>query len=160
MRPLHGPLGAAFVLVNVQFQTPPSRQELQSRLGSSDDYVRRNARFMLKILNRDGKLPDHYPYPIEVWQFSKDLTLIGLGGEVVVDYALRFKNQYGFDNTWVAGYCNDVFAYIPSRRVLLEGGYEGGGAMMALGQPAPFTWGVEETIAGKVDEVVKRLRAQ
>lgn len=160
MRPLDGPLSAAFVRVNVRFQTPPSRQELQSRLSSSDVYLRRNAQLMLKILDRDGKLPDQYPYPIEVWQFGKDLTFIALGGEVVVDYSLRFKRQYGFDNTWVAGYSNDVFAYIPSRRVLLEGGYEGGGAMLVYGQPAPFAWSVEETIAEKVDDVVKRLRSQ
>jgi hypothetical protein len=77
-----------------------------------------------------------------------------------VDYSLRFKHQYGADNLWVAGYSNDVFAYIPSLRVLREGGYEGGGAMLAYGQPAPFAWAVEETIAEKVDEVVKRLRGQ
>lgn len=160
MRTLDGPLGAEYVLVDVPFQTPPSRQQLQNQLGDPNVYVRRHAQLMLKILDRDGKLPDHYPYPIEVWQFGKGLTLIALGGEVVVDYSLRFKRQYGFDNTWVAGYCNDVFAYIPSLRVLLEGGYEGGGAMLVYGQPAPFAWAVEETIAEKVDDVVKRLRAQ
>jgi hypothetical protein len=160
MRPLHGPLGAVFARVDIPFQAPPSRQELQSRLSGTDVYARRNAQLMLHILDRDGKLPDHYPYPIEVWQFGKDLTFIALGGEVVVDYALRFKHQYGPDNVWVAGYSNDVFAYIPSLRVLREGGYEGGGAMLAYGQPAPFAWAVEEIIAEKVDEVVKRLSAQ
>jgi Neutral/alkaline non-lysosomal ceramidase, N-terminal len=160
MRPLQGPLDAAYVLVNVPFEPPPSREELQRRLSGTDVYARRHAKLMLQILDRDGKLPDHYPYPIEVWQFGKNLTLIALGGEVVVDYSLRFKRQYGFDNLWVAGYSNDVFAYIPSRRVLLEGGYEGGGAMLVYGQPAPFTWAVEETIAEGVDKVVKRLRAQ
>ena len=160
MRPLHGPLSAAFVLVDLAFEPPPSRQKLQDRLTSTNEYIRRNAKLLLQVLDRDGKLPDHYPYPIEVWQFGKDLTFIALGGEVVVDYSLRFKRQYGVDNVWVAGYSNDVFAYIPSRRVLLEGGYEGGDAMLVYGQPAHFTWTVEETIAEKVDEIVKRLRAQ
>jgi len=77
------------------------------------------------------------------------------GGEVVVDYSLRFKKQYGWDDTWVAGYSNDVFAYIPSLRVLKEGGYEGGGAMIGYGQPGPFTESVEETIVAKVDDLVK-----
>lgn len=160
MRPLDGPLHAAFALADVQFQTPPTRQELEANLHDSNVYVVRHAKLMLKILDRDGKLPDHYPYPIEVWQFGKDLTLVALGGEVVVDYSLRFKRQYGFDNTWVAGYSNDVFAYIPSRRVLLEGGYEGGGAMLVYGQPGPFAWNVEETIAEKVDDLVRTLRVQ
>jgi len=160
MRPLHGPLGAAFVLVDVFFQQPPSRQEFQERLSNQNPAVARHAKFMLQILDRDGTLPRHHPYPIEVWQFGKDMTLIALGGEVVVDYSLRFKRQYGADNLWVAGYSNDVFAYIPSLRVLLEGGYEGGGAMLPYGQPAPFEWSVEEIIAEKVDDLVKRLRAQ
>ena len=160
MRRVDGPLGTDFALVDLPFQPPPSRQELQSRLSSTDVYARRHAQLMLQILDREGKLPAHYPYPIEVWQFGKDLTLIALGGEVVVDYSLRFKRKYGFDSVWVAGYSNDVFAYIPSRRVLLEGGYEGGGAMLPYGQPGPFAWSVEEIIAEKVDDEVKRLRGQ
>jgi hypothetical protein len=160
MRPLHGPIGAAFELTDVRFQQAPTREEFQTRLGDKDVYVRRHAKLMLEILDRDGKLPQSYPYPVEVWQFGKDMTLIALGGEVVADYALRFKHQYGADNLWVAGYSNDVFAYIPTLRVLREGGYEGGGAMLVYGQPAPFAWGVEETIAEKVDELVQRLRAQ
>src|SRR5262249_28179002 len=135
------------------------REEFHSRLTNSNATIRRHASFMLEMLDREGKLPDHYSYPIEVWQFAKDLTFIALGGEVVVDYSLRFKRQYGFDKLWVAGYANDVFAYIPSLRVLLEGGYEGEGAMLPYGQPAPFGWAVEDIIAEKVDEVLKRLRA-
>jgi hypothetical protein len=73
-----------------------------------------------------------------------------------VDYALRFKKEYGWDNVWVAGYSNDVFAYIPSVRILREGGYEGGGAMIGYGQPGPFAEPIEEIIAGKVDELVRR----
>jgi hypothetical protein len=59
----------------------------------------------------------------------------------------------------VAGYSNDVFAYIPSRRVLEEGGYEGGGAMIAYGQPAPFTADVEEIVAQGVDSLMTRVRS-
>jgi len=160
MRSINGPLETAFVLVDIPFQQTPSREEFHRRLTNSNATIRRHARFMLEMLDREGKLPDHYSYPIEVWQFAKDLTFIALGGEVVVDYSLRFKRQYGFDSLWVAGYSNDVFAYIPSLRVLLEGGYEGEGAMLPYGQPAPFGWAVEEIIAEKVNEVVKRLRAQ
>ena len=111
---------------------------------------------MLSILDRDGKLATRYPYPVQVWQFGKGMTWIILGGEVVVDYSLRFKKQYGWDNVWVAGYSNDVFAYIPSVRILKEGGYEGASAMLGYGQPGPFAEPIEEVIAGKVDELVRR----
>ena len=80
---------------------------------------------------------------------------VTLGGEVVVDYALRLKQELGPANTWVAGYSNDVMAYIPSRRVLSEGGYEGGGAMVYYGLPTIWAPEIEETI---VREVVGRKK--
>jgi neutral ceramidase len=156
MQPQTGPVKAAYQLVDVPFQRPPSRAEFEARLRDKSDSVQRHAKLMLSILDRDGKLPVRYPYPVQVWQFGTGVTWIILGGEVVVDYALRFKKEYGWDNVWVAGYSNDVFAYIPSVRILREGGYEGGGAMIGYGQPGPFAEPIEEIIAGKVDELVRR----
>ncbi len=75
-------------------------------------------------------MPTEYPCPIQVWQFGQDLTFVAPGGEAVVDYSLRLKKEFGAEKLWVAAYCNDVFAYIPSLRVLQEGGYEGGDAMI------------------------------
>lgn len=158
MKRVEGPLTAAFTSVDLPFQKPPSRQELESRTHDKNALLQRHAELMLQILDRDGKLADHHPYPIQVWQFGKDMTFIALGGEVVVDYSVRFKRKYGFDRLWVAGYSNDVFAYIPSLRVLQEGGYEGGGAMIAYGQPAAFTPDVEEIVAQGVDALIARVR--
>jgi neutral ceramidase len=69
---------------------------------------------------------------------------------VVVDFALRLKEEIGSEHTWVAAYTNDVMAYIPSRRVLAEGGYEGGGAMVYYGLPTTWAPDVEETIVREV----------
>ena len=158
MKSVEGPLRAALDYVDLPFQDPPSRQELTARLQHKDAMHRRYAALMLEKLEGDGRLPDRYPYPVQVWQLGPGLTLIVLAGEVVVDYALRFKAQYGWDTTWVVAYSNDIFAYIPSRRVLEEGGYEGGGAMIAYGQPAPFRPEVEQLVAGTVDALVARVR--
>lgn len=158
MKPVEGPLGAALEYVDLPFQDPPSRQQLEKELKHNDAMHRRWAQLMLETLDREGRLPESYPYPVQVWQFGPSLTLIVLASEVVVDYALLFKSRYGWDNTWVAAYSNDVFAYIPSRRVIEEGGYEAGGAMIAYGQPAPFRPAVEELVTAKVHELVSRLR--
>jgi hypothetical protein len=157
MHPVSGPLTAAFVSVDLPFQKAPSREELEARSHSKNGLEQRHARLMLEMLDRDGKLPDHHSYPIQVWKFGNDMTFIALGGEVVVDYSLLLKHKYGFDKLWVAGYSNDVFAYIPSVRVLEEGGYEGGGAMIAYGQPAPFTPAVEGIIAKGVDSLMAKV---
>jgi hypothetical protein len=81
-----------------------------------------------------------------------------LGGEVVVDYALRLKAESGGKRTWVAGYSNDVMAYIPSRRVLEEGGYEGKTAMVYYGLPNAWTPEVEETVIAAVHALAKEAR--
>jgi hypothetical protein len=95
-----------------------------------------------------------YPYPVQAWRFGESQLLITLGGEPVVDYSLKFKRQFGSD-TWVAGYCNDVMTYIPSLRVLKEGGYEGGGAMVPYGMPAS-RWAddVEDVIGATVKRLI------
>ncbi len=156
MRPLEGPFRAVLEDVNLPFAPPPTRQELLERIKSTNDRERRHAGRLLEILNRDGRIRDTYPYPVQVWSFGPKLTFIALASEVVVDYALRFKAQYGWDNTWVSGYNNDLFGYVPSLRVLKEGGYEGSEAMRNASMPGPFAPDVEEIIAKKVDELVKR----
>jgi hypothetical protein len=157
MRPLAGPLTAAFDYVDIPFATPPTREELQQRLATETGMRARHARLLLGIIDREGKLYDRYPYPVQAWQFGTGLTLIALGGEVVVDYSLRFKSEFGWEDTWVAGYSNDVMGYIPSLRVLKGGGYEAGGAMVNYGRPGPLAPGVEEVIAGEVSRLVQRV---
>jgi hypothetical protein len=161
MQPVSGPLNAALRSVDIPFHNVPARSDLESRLKDKSDanvYRRRHAELMLSILDRDGKLPDRYPYTAQVWRFGKDIALVSLAGEVVVDYSLRLKLQHGRNTTWVAGYCNDVFAYIPSRRVLDEGGYEGGDAMMVYGQPSPFGSAVEELIVEQVNDLMRETQ--
>src|SRR6202043_3670304 len=79
---------------------------------------------MLARLDRGETLPTHYGCPVAVWQFGPDLTLVGLSGEVVVDYVGLIEKAFGPNHLWIAAYCNDVFGYLPSARVLQEGGYE------------------------------------
>ena len=158
LAPVRGPLQTAYDEFPVAFATPPGRAELQAQLQSQDVHHRTWAAAMLKILDRDGHLPAEYPYPLEIWQLGQDLTLVGLAGEVVVDYDLRLKRELGAEKLWVAAYCNDVFAYIPSLRVLQEGGYEGGGAMVYYGHPGPFAPSIEETIIGKVHDLIRQVR--
>jgi hypothetical protein len=154
MKPVSGPLKSALELVDIPIHGAPTRDELRAQLDDADPTTRRYARRLLDRLEHEGKLPDRYPYPVQVWRFGSGLKLIALGGEVVVDFSLRLKAQHGWDDTWVAGYSNDVSAYIPSLRVLKEGGYEGGDANTDL--PGPFGAAVEEIIIEKVNDLVRR----
>jgi len=98
-----------------------------------------------------------YPYPVQAVQFGKDLTLVALGGEVVVDYALRIKREFGSKGIMVAGYSNDVMSYIPSLRVLKEGGYEADDSMIYYGLPGPYDEQVEDRVMTTVQQLMKRV---
>ncbi len=160
LSPINGLLKTAFKVFPVRFSGPPTQTYFKEQLKSDDIYVRKHAEAMLQIIAQKGRLPSTYPYSLEVWQFGSGLTLVALAGEVVVDYDLRLKKELGPGKLWVAGYSNDVFAYIPSLRILKEGGYEGGGAMIYYGQPGPFAPGIEETIIGEVHEVLAKVQEQ
>jgi hypothetical protein len=157
-RPVAGPLRVALEEVTLDFVPPAGRDELLKMKASSDKYDRRRAQLLLEELKQTGRIRSTYAYPIQVVQFGQDLTLVALAGEAVVDYSMRLKKELAGTPLWVAGYSNDVFGYVPSLRVLKEGGYEGGDAMRYTGLAGPFAPSVEERIVGKVRELVERVR--
>jgi len=159
-RTVRGPLRAALDEVALELEGPPSIEQLKQQAQSTDKYQKRHAEDALRELEKTGRVPSTYPYLVHVVQFGDDLTMIGLAGEVVVDYSLRLKKELAGAPVWVAGYTNDVFGYVPSRRVLEEGGYEARGAILYYGTMlTPFAPSVEERIVGKVHELVKKVRA-
>jgi neutral ceramidase len=156
--PIGGRLQTAFDRVELPLATPPPRDFFEKRLHDPSEFVSRHARRQLDILSRDGKFPMSYPGPVQVWQLGKELTLVALGGEVVVDYALRIKRELPRSNVWVTGYSNEVFAYVPSVRILLEGGYEADQSMIYYGLPTRFSNAIEEILIRRVAELAERVR--
>ena len=149
LEPIAGELSSNFGEIPLAFAPLPSREEIERDFQSSNFFTASRARLLLETIKQRGSLEKTYPYPVQAWRLG-NLTWIFLGGEVVVDYSLRIKRNLGSSNTWVSAYCNDVMAYIPSKRVLEEGGYEGGGAMLYYGLPASWAPEVEEAIIAAV----------
>lgn len=150
--------GHEFVMLKMQGL--PKADELQKMAAGTPDYRQRWATRMLDMVNRKQPIPEEYEYPLTVWKLGSKQTWITLGGEVVVDYALRLKGEYG-EGIWVTAYVNDVMAYIPSKRVLLEGGYEGQSSMMVYGLPTErWAEDVEERIALGIERCLKRVNGR
>jgi len=154
MRPVKGQLRVSYQEVDLPLSTLPSKAQIEENLKSANQYEVARARYLLRKLADNASLSPTYPYPVSVWKLGDDVTFVMLGGEVVVDYALRLKAELGMESdpagVWVAGYSHDVMAYIPSRRVLLEGGYEGGGSMVYYGLPTTWAPEIEEVIVRTV----------
>lgn len=154
LRPLTPVLAAALETVPLEYEHTPTRSELEAAVEGTG--VRpRWARRMLRALD-EGPLATEYPYTIQTWRLGSQLW-IALAGEAVVDYSLRFKREYG-PETWVNGYAHDMVAYMPSRRVWEEGGYEGG-TLYEYALPAELWAGdVEDRIAAGVGRAVAAVR--
>jgi hypothetical protein len=158
LQPVSPGLRTTFELVELPYLHVMTRDELRPLLQDSNAIRARWAARMLGKLDAGETFAATYPYPIHAWQLGRELLIIGQGAETVVDYALRFKADFG-PGTWVFGYVDDMIAYIPSRRVWEEGGYEGGSNLFEYGRPA-LRWAgdVEDRIAASVHKLVKQVR--
>jgi len=155
LRPLRGPLRAAWLVTRLPF-APQTRATYEADLANpkASPALRNRARKMLASPVTD------VAYPVQAIRFGGDLTLLALGGEVVVDYSLRTQREYPGEPVIVAAYSNSVMGYIPSERVLAEGGYEAVDNLIYYGQPGPFAPGVETRVFEAIGRVMKKVGRQ
>jgi hypothetical protein len=152
--PLEQPPVARLRRIELPFDTPPTQEEFSQRLAggrlpnasASAKRLGYHAQRMLEHVRRDGRAPAKLGYHVTTWTFGRELAMILLPGEVVVDYALRLKRELDSARLWVTAYVNDVPCYIPSKRILKEGGYETESSMISYAQPTRFSPAVEDRI--------------
>jgi hypothetical protein len=116
---------------------------------------------MIETIDRGKAIKSEYPYAVQAFALGDQLTLLALSGEVVVDYAIRLQRELATrgQNLWVAAYANDVVGYIPSVRVLREGGYEAGEAFYGSTFPAPLAEDIETIVVKTSHEMVEKVRS-
>jgi putative membrane-bound dehydrogenase-like protein len=151
LAPVGGKITPRMKTIELPLAALPSRREWEER-AKRTDAIGHHARVQLEKLDRGQALMTKIDYPIQTWAFGDTLALAFLGGEVVVDYSLRLKKELDGQRLWINAYANSAQCYIPSERVLKEGGYEGGGAMIYYDVPVPFKPGLEEPIVSTVKE--------
>ncbi len=156
--PLRPPIRAAHAIVPLPFASH-DRETFLQELEDKNPSRRRRAQMMLDAYDRGAPIRE-VPYPVQAIRFGADLCLLGLGGEVVVDYSLETKRRFPRENLIVAGYCNDVMCYIPTARIIREGGYEPCDSMVYYGQPGPFDESVEATISATILKVMRDAGAR
>jgi putative membrane-bound dehydrogenase-like protein len=150
-----GRLTAQWKSLSLPLAALPTRAEWAEK-AKRTDAVGHHARVQLAKLDRKEALATKIDYPIQTWAFGDSLAMVFLPGEVVVDYSLRLKKELDAQRLWVAAYANGAPCYIPSERILKEGGYEGGGAMIYYDVPVPFAAGLEEPITRVVRDQLAR----
>ena len=152
--PLRGAIRSTYEIIDLKF-APFTREMFERDLSSTNRSRRVRAADMLKLYST-GQPPQTLPFPIQVVRFDSQLTVFALGGEDVVEYALRARREFP-GNVIVAGYSNDVMCYIPAKSMLKEGGYEPVDSMAPYGQPGPFADDVEERIFAGMRHVARKV---
>ena len=155
MTPADGAISARYKVIPLALSTPPTEAEVDQQLLSQDVYIQRRAKKLKRIYQESGQLPVSLPYVVQVIKIGDAVQITALSGEVTVDYSLLIKYHYPRDKQFVMGYSNDCPAYIPSLRVLREGGYEGGDSMVYYGVYGPWAPSIEEDIMKTIHELAK-----
>ena len=160
LAPVTGDITAKVTTLELPLAELPTRAQWEEK-AKQMDAIGHHARVTLAKLDKGEKLPTRIAYPVQTFAFGDSLAMVHLPGELVVDYPLRLKKELDGRRLWVTGYANNAPCYIPSERVLKEGGYEGGGAMIYYDIPAPFKPGLEDKIVNAVkDQIGKSFAAK
>jgi hypothetical protein len=158
MHPVRPPIRTCFTTTDLDFQ-PFDPEKYMKEIMSSDQYRQRRAKLLLEAYDKGWDM-DRLKYPVQAVRFNNDFTIVALSGEVVVDYSLSVKKIYPGENLFVAGYCTEVQCYIPTQRILKEGGYEPETSMIYYGLPGPFKENVESKVLDAISFVMKHTRAR
>jgi putative membrane-bound dehydrogenase-like protein len=153
LTPLTQPLATRQQRITLDFAELPAREVWNER-AKQQNAVGFHARTMLEKLDRGEQLLTNVSYSIQIWTFGDQLATVFLPGEVVVDYSKRLKREFDGARLWINAYSNGCPGYVPSERVLKEGGYEGGGAMIYYALPGPYAAGLEDKIVATVGQQV------
>jgi hypothetical protein len=154
LTPLSTRLTARRLQLQLPYDKPPTREELQQRVAAAakpkaTSVAKRlgaQATALLTKLDSGRSLPTGIDYSVTAWAFGDDLGMVFLPGEVVVDFSLRLKRELDGARLWVTAYANDVPCYIVSRRVLQEGGYEPDSSMIYYDRPGRLSLQVEDQV--------------
>jgi hypothetical protein len=160
MRPVRGPLRLAYAELDLPLEPAPSREQLDKDAQDEDFHIRNRATAWLKLLAAGQALPKSVTLPLATVRFGDDLTLLAMGGEVVVDYSIRFKRLFAADHPWTIGYAYEVPCYIPSVRILKEGGYEAHSSLIYYGLYGPLRTQIERTLVEAMTQLVAQTRTR
>jgi hypothetical protein len=158
MRPVRGAFKLAWDEIDLPLMDPPGREQLEKDAQNGDPSVRQRAEAYLKLLNQGQPLPAAVKLPLAALRIGDDLTFVMMGGEVVSDYSKRLKRLLAQDHPWTVGYAYEVPCYIPSTRLIKEGGYESDFSLTYYGYYGPFRANIEDLLINRMTALVASVR--
>jgi dienelactone hydrolase len=150
---LDGKLETKLVAGALSLQAPRSREQIEAL--ALDGNPRAGSTWWAR---QSLAYPDErrlQRYEVQAWTLG-ELTLVALEGEVCADWGPMTRALAPTKHAMTIGYANEVPGYIPTARIIREGGYEGDTSHMAYFLPAPFDPKMEVELQSIVEEALGR----
>jgi len=174
-RPLDGTrLAAAWERIALPLQDPPNVETVRAELAQAEQEAERarqegahpywvraleslvpKTRRILELAER-GESGLSVPFQIQALALG-ELAMVGLSGEVFLEFAHQIAAESPYPTTWVLGYANGCQCYVPTAEALSEGGYEGADSFRWYGILPLAPHAGDEMAAGAV-RLLNRLR--
>jgi hypothetical protein len=111
------------------------------------EYRKKAFRRLLKAIKTGTDRTVLHEY-IAIWHLGEETRIIAMEGEIFSELSLKIKKMFKSNKTVVLGYSNGVSTYIPTRKVLQEGGYEAEVYIFFL--RGPFIPEIEDIMIGTI----------
>jgi hypothetical protein len=142
------PIMAVHRDLDLPFAALPTEGELRAQAGEPGVY----GELARALLDHPEWLAPSIPLHMQRLDVADGLSLLAMNGEVVVEYGIRIR-EASAGAVLPMGYANGMTGYVPTARIIAEGGYEAGEARPYFLLPAPFDPAVEAVM----DEAIGRL---
>ena len=145
------PLAAHALAVDLPFDSVPSVELLRERTS----HCGLDGEVAQALLAHPEWCNSTIPLMLQRLDIAAGCSLLAINGEVVVEYGLRIREWSG-GSVLPLGYANGMTGYIPTARIIAEGGYEAGDAAPYFFLPGPFSPHVESLLDDAIITILAR----
>jgi neutral ceramidase len=140
--------------VALPLEDTPDRSGYTAIMSAPDtgDMKRLWASRMIERLDRGEIPPSSVPLSMHGVKIGQGVRMIGIEGEVVADHGGLIARMFDRGTTFPMGYCDGCQLYIPSDRMLPEGGYEVD-SFAEYHVPAALAGGIDEALVAGCREL-------
>lgn len=128
-------------------------KEFENMLLSDNERTEEYAKKMLKKID-SMETPKECGLQCAYIELSDDVRIIALEGEICNQIGVNIKSHFEEGASMVFGLTNGWVSYIPTKKILNEGGYEAQCAYTKSGLPGAFAENTEEVIIDYIKKLI------
>lgn len=158
---LEGKLACSLATGQISYGERWSREEIERQAYPEPTKSGRRSTWQTWAARQSLALPDYsqsFRYDVQVWKLGNRLMVFGMEGEICSPWGPILRAMAPTECAMVIGYANGTSSYIPDKRIVQEGGYEGLTSQHAYFLPAPFTENIDDEIKQIVTRAINAVK--